>query len=130
MNFTPENIELVKKFIEIKNKGYHCNGKQLTAVYNQVLGKNVPSTNCSSCLRQRVSELEKALNEWKAQTAKEASEIAQDEPKQEDLATTKEDEKEAAQAADNERGEKGETESVPLKNITKKRGRPKLKKEE
>ena len=103
MNFTPENIELVKKFIEIKNKGYYCNGKQLTAVYNQVLGKNVPSTNCSSCLRQRVSELERALNQWESQNK--ASEIAQDEPKQEDLATIPTKENNAPE--------------------TKKRGRPK-----
>ena len=66
MKFTQEDIELIEKFIEIKNKGYYCDGKQLTEVYNRVLEKNVNITNCGSCLRGRVQELENALNSFKA----------------------------------------------------------------
>ena len=65
MNFTKEDIDKIEKFIEIKNKGYYCDGAQLTAVYNRVLGKNVNVTNCGSCLRGRISELESALNRFK-----------------------------------------------------------------
>ena len=117
MIFTEKNKEAVKKFNEIMSKGYYVNSQQLTRVYNEVLEKNVPNTNCSSCCRQRVSELVKALKQWEAKEAKEAeiqaqeaSKIAQDEPKQEDLATTKEEKNNAPEA--------------------KKRGRPKVKKEE
>ena len=63
--FTSEDIKLVEKFIQIKNKGYYCNGGEVTSVYNRILGKNVPSTNCSSCIRQRINELETALNHFK-----------------------------------------------------------------
>lgn len=65
MRFTSEDVKLVEKFIEIKNKGYYCDGGQLTEVYNRVLEKNVPPTNCGSCMRARISELETALNSFK-----------------------------------------------------------------
>lgn len=67
MKFTNEDIKLIEKFIEIRNRGYYCSGEQLTDVYNRVLEKNVPTTNCGSCLRQRVTELEGALNHFKRQ---------------------------------------------------------------
>lgn len=65
MNWTDEDVKLVEKFIDIKNKGYYCDGRQLTEVYNRVLSKNVNPTNCGSCIRQRINELEEALNRFK-----------------------------------------------------------------
>lgn len=69
MKWTNEDVELVEKFIKIRNRGMYADGKQLTDVYNRVLEKNVHVTSCGSCLRQRVSELEKALNKFKEQIA-------------------------------------------------------------
>lgn len=65
MRFTSEDVVMVEKFIDIKNKGYYCDGTQLTTVYNRVLEKNAPPTNCGSCMRARISELEGALNQFK-----------------------------------------------------------------
>ena len=65
MKWTNEDIVLVEKFIDIKNRGFYCDGTQLTTVYNRVLEKNVPPTNCGSCMRTRISELETALNQFK-----------------------------------------------------------------
>lgn len=90
-NFSDEDIKKVERFIEIKNKGMYCDGTQLTEVYNRVLEKKVPPTNCGSCLRQRVSELENALNHYKASEAK----------KQEEVDSTKEEVKEEAEKAGN-----------------------------
>lgn len=64
--FTNEDVKLVEKFIDLKNHGYYCDGTQLTTVYNRVLDKHVASTNCGSCIRQRISELEGALNHFKS----------------------------------------------------------------
>lgn len=61
---------MVEKFIEIKNKGLYADGKQLTEVYNRVLDKRVNPTNCGSCIRQRVKELEDALNYFKRMSEK------------------------------------------------------------
>ena len=65
MNWNKEDIELVEKFIEIKNKGFYADGGQLTQVYNRVLDKRVNPTNCGSCIRQRINELEAALNQFR-----------------------------------------------------------------
>ena len=65
MKWTNEDVTMVEKFIEIKNRGFYCDGTQLTNVYNRVLEKNVPPTNCGSCMRARISELETALNSFK-----------------------------------------------------------------
>ena len=65
MKWTDEDVKLVEKFIEIRNKGYYVDGGQLTQVYNRVLERNVQPTNCGSCLRQRVNELSDALERFK-----------------------------------------------------------------
>lgn len=72
MKFTNEDIEKIEKFIELKNKGFYCDGTQLTEVYNRVLEKHVNPTSCGSCLRQRVIELESALNHFKQKMALES----------------------------------------------------------
>lgn len=81
MNWNQEDINLVEKFIEIKNKGYYADGKQLTEVYNRVLGKNANVTSCGSCLRQRVNELESALNYFKELTKRQEELKASEEVK-------------------------------------------------
>lgn len=59
------DIMMVEKFIDIKSKGYYADGKQVTEYYNKLLNKHVTPTNCGSCIRQRVGELENALNHAK-----------------------------------------------------------------
>lgn len=63
--WTSEDIRLVEKFIEIRNKGYYVSGEELTSAYNRILNKRVNVTQCGSCLRQRVNELEESLNRYK-----------------------------------------------------------------
>ena len=77
MKFTKEDIELIEKFIDIRNKGYYADGKQVTELYNRVLEKNANVTNCGSCLRHRVGELEEALNHFRklSETKKEEEPI-------------------------------------------------------
>ena len=65
MVWNNEDVKLVEKFIDIRNRGYYCDGAQLTEVYNRVLQRNVNVTNCGSCLRQRVNELAEALERFK-----------------------------------------------------------------
>lgn len=63
--FTNEDVTFVEKAIEIRNKGFYMDGGQLTEVYNRVLHKTAPPTNCGSCIRQRINELEAALSSFK-----------------------------------------------------------------
>lgn len=87
MVWTEEDIEKVRKFINIKNKGHYVETHELTTVYNRVLEKHVNNTSCGSCLRQRVEELERALRRYEAdKTKKEAEEIkAQEASEQEEV---------------------------------------------
>lgn len=94
MKFTKEDIELIEKFIEIRNKGYYADGKQVTEVYNRVLEKNVNVTNCGSCLRQRVGELQQALDQFKRLSEAKT---------EEKVDNTKEEEKEAVKTKKNKK---------------------------
>lgn len=67
MKWSNEDVELVEKLIKIKNKGLYADGRQVTDVYNRVLEKTLPPTNCGSCIRHRISELEGELNKFKKQ---------------------------------------------------------------
>lgn len=94
MKWTNEDVKMVEKFIEIKNKGYYCDGGQLTEVYNRVLEKRVNPTNCGSCIRQRINELEEALNRFKK--------LSEELEKQE-VEDTKEEENKAVRKAKNKK---------------------------
>lgn len=67
MNWTKDDIALVEKLVDIRNRGYFADGKQVTDLYNKILNKNLPTTNCSSCIRARITELENALKRFKKQ---------------------------------------------------------------
>lgn len=71
MNYTfnDSDVKYVEKAVEIKNRGFYIDGAELTAVYNRVLNKHATPTSCGSCLRQRVGELEQALNHFKSKIA-------------------------------------------------------------
>lgn len=89
MKINKEDIELIEKFIDIRNRGFYVDGTQLTEVYNRVLEKHVTPTSCGACLRQRVAELETALNHFKSVSS------LSDESKQDEPITIKEDENKA-----------------------------------
>lgn len=92
MFISEEDKILIKKLINIKNRGYHCSGKQVTEIYNRVLNKNAKPTSCSTCIRGRIQELENALKQYEAE---EAQKKAQEELKQEEPTPIKEEEKQA-----------------------------------
>lgn len=66
MNYTfnAEDIKLIRKFEEIKNRGYYASGNEVTAVYNRVFGTSLSSTSCGSCLRGRIQQMVDALNNF------------------------------------------------------------------
>lgn len=65
--FTKEDIDKIRKFKEIKSKGYYCSGKEVTDLHNRVLGTRLASTNCGSCISQRISALVAALERFEKQ---------------------------------------------------------------
>lgn len=89
MNWSNEDIKLVEKFIEIRNKGFYCDGGQLTEVYNRVLDKRAAPTNCGSCIRARINELEGALNTFKKLSETKTEDKVEDSPQEENKAVKK-----------------------------------------
>ena len=59
---TETEAQAIRRFEEIRQKGYYVNASQLQSVYNQVFERNLPTTTCSSCLRKRIQELVDAIN--------------------------------------------------------------------
>lgn len=78
--FNAEDAKLIRKFEEIKNRGYYADGGQVTTLYNRVFKTNVNSTSCGSCLRGRIQQMVDALNrfEIKAQEALKDEEVNND----------------------------------------------------
>lgn len=80
-NLNPSDIAEIEKFIIIKNRGYFCNSRHLQDVYNRVFSKKETPTNCASCLRRKIQELENALNDFKAKQAEALEKAKQAEKK-------------------------------------------------
>lgn len=64
MTITNEDLELIRKFQAIRDKGYYCDGKQVTDLHNKVLGTRLNPTNCGSCIRQRINALVAAADKF------------------------------------------------------------------
>ena len=63
MMINDEDKEKIEKLINILNRGWYCNGKEVTDLYNKYVSPNKPvsSTSCSSCIRQRILKLKAVL---------------------------------------------------------------------
>lgn len=100
IEWSEEDIKMVEKFEEIRQRGFYVDGKQLTEVYNKLLGKNVNVTQCGSCLRQRVQELSDALRHYRTVQAR-REQLAQEELKKSQEADNKVEQNEATVEAEN-----------------------------
>lgn len=63
MMINDEDKEKIEKLVNILNRGWYCNGKEVTDLYNKYVSPNKPvsSTSCSSCIRQRILKLKAVL---------------------------------------------------------------------
>lgn len=98
MNITEEDIKLIEKLIDIKNRGYYANGTEVTELHNKVLGSRLSPTNCGSCIRARIQDLENALNRYRREIENKAKIQSSNELKEEDGTTARESENKAAEA--------------------------------
>ncbi len=91
-NFTEEDIKFVERAIELKRKGFYIDSMQLTEHYNRILNKHVNNTTCGSCMRQRIGELEGALNNYKQKIQNEAISSPKDNVPEVEVDNAKEEE--------------------------------------
>lgn len=64
ININAEDYQTIRKFEDILRRGYYCDGGQVTELHNRVLGTRLASTNCGSCIRQRINALVEAANKF------------------------------------------------------------------
>lgn len=64
ININAEDYQTIRKFEDILRRGYYCDGGQVTELHNRVLGTRLASTNCGSCIRQRINALVEAANRF------------------------------------------------------------------
>jgi len=84
MTITNEDLELIRKFQAIRDKGYYCDGKQVTDLHNKVLGTRLNPTNCGSCIRQRINALVAAADKFERMMKVQNEEEKVEEPKDKD----------------------------------------------
>lgn len=77
MKITDEDKELILKLDNIRQRGLYCSSNTLRDLYNRVFETNWKGTSCSSCMRQKISELVKALTKWEANNAKNAAKLVE-----------------------------------------------------
>jgi len=70
MTLSSEDIKKIEALVDIRNRGFYASGAETTELYNRVLNKRVATTNCGSCIRSRITELESYLNKVKTELAK------------------------------------------------------------
>ena len=72
MIITNEDVEKIRRFKEISDKGFYASGQEVTDLHNKVLGTRLASTNCGSCIKTRINALVEALNKFERQMALES----------------------------------------------------------
>lgn len=72
MIITNEDVEKIRRFKEISDKGFYASGQEVTDLHNKVLGTRLASTNCGSCIKTRINALVEALNKFERQVALES----------------------------------------------------------
>lgn len=77
MKITDEDKELILKLENIRQRGLYCSSNTLRDLYNRVFETNWKGTSCSSCMRQKISELVKALTKWETNNAKNAAKLVE-----------------------------------------------------
>lgn len=77
MILSNEDIALIDKLHDIAVRGWYADSMQVTNLYNKVLERHEPNTNCGSCIRRRVMELWAAKEAILKQLEKEQKEEGQ-----------------------------------------------------
>ena len=70
-----DDAALIEKFVEIRNRGHYADSVQLQQCYNRVFMCSMRSTNCGSCIRSRITELENALKDMRKREAEALEEM-------------------------------------------------------
>lgn len=71
IQITEQERQAIRRFAEAKNRAFRINANEVTDLYNKILNKTARYTNCGSCIRARVCDLERWLNQYEIDEKKE-----------------------------------------------------------
>lgn len=109
IELTNEQIEKINLLSYAKTKNMRVNAREVTDLYNEVMGKRVRMTTCQTCIRNRIGELEGRLSIFK-----EEQEKLKKKPKEEQVDT-------ATNTVEEPKTEKGEQSKEQQKQENKKK---------
>lgn len=80
---TSDDIKKVRAFVDIKNRGMVASSVEVTTLYNKLTNAYHANTTCSTCIRQRIEQMEKIVNDYLAQVKVEEpkDEVVSEQPK-------------------------------------------------
>lgn len=83
MRINSEDLNLIRKFEDIMQRGYYASGQEVASLYNRVLEKHVNPTNCGACIRRQIQELVEAANRFERMVALEEQKKQEETPVEE-----------------------------------------------
>lgn len=83
MRINSEDLNLIRKFEDIMQRGYYASGQEVASLYNRVLEKHVNPSNCEACIRRQIQELVEAANRFERMVALEEQKKQEETPAEE-----------------------------------------------
>lgn len=108
MTLTSEDLQKIDQFEKIMNRGYFASGSEVTDLYNKIFDQKLTYTNCSSCIRTRISKMVTAKKRYLEELAKaEENKPQVEEPIKEEIIEEKKEEKANESHKGSDGGKKG-----------------------
>lgn len=103
ITISSEDAEFIDFAYKLINSAKYPSFTKVTEVYNRVYNKQLSSTSCGSCIRQRILELKNTLDKLNEEILKEKEEKENDDK----VATDKKDEKQDDKVNDETKSRRG-----------------------
>lgn len=107
ITISSEDAEFIEFAYKLCNSAKYPSFTKVTEVYNRVYNKQLSSTSCAQCIRQRVLELKNTLDKLNEEILKEKDEKQDDKINDDKVATDKKDEKQDDKVNDETKSRRG-----------------------
>ena len=107
ITISSEDAEFIEFAYSLINSAKFPSFTKTTDVYNRVFNKQLSSTSCAQCIRQRILELKATLDKLNEEILKEKEEKQDDKINDDKVATDKKDEKQDDKVNDETKSKRG-----------------------
>ena len=107
ITISSEDAEFIEFAYSLINSAKYPSFTKVTEVYNRVFNKQLSSTSCGACIRQRILELKATLDKLNEEILKEKEQKQDDKINDDKVATDKNDEKQDDKVNDETKSKRG-----------------------